>query len=513
MLNFFVPLRRGIRMPDGVTFAGCLGPVGGRLTREPLTIVAPDSPLPSLPHANGAIQIRLIRDDSVHPDVARLDAVYPVAARALGQADEDPLSLAGSFGPVVKTVAQLNVSSPCKLGSDGSTVHAVEEAFGWALDCLRELLFRYREESHSYALVPARENLPPTVLMHRVAYYPDGRIYDDPGGMGLYNPGGHGIEEIDKELLSPEQMQSILSAAWDPYEDAIFQRFNTFTLDAYEALFIYGDYRAAILNAATAAECFLDDILSYALWWEGLTPQDAAPILSKPIFKRVKAEFASRFGGVWLPAREGAVLDWQQKVARHRDRVIHGGYQPSQEEAHAALSAVSGLRKFVGKRAISKKVLQGYRHLPLLLLGREGLRKEGVDYSKMMEWYTSRADFGGRFDKWISICRRLRIESFSGSVEPELNKVPVFAVVTSDKFAHYAIDIPVAVAAEIRIPQLLIEERRFLEDAQRRMHPTDGHITYPFVEMGVRSRVMVSDKWYPAEQLLPGYEYMRPRVS
>lgn len=513
VLNFFVPLRRGVRMPDGITFTGVLRPSGGTLTRRPPAIVESDSPLPPLPHPNGAIQIRLIRVDSVHPDLASLDAVYPVAGRALGRPEDATSPIGDSFGTVIKTVAQLNVSSPCKLGSDASTVAAVEESFGWALDCLRELLFRYRQESDSYALIPARETLPAMVMMHQIAYYPDGSVYDDPGGMGAYFPGGQGVEEREKSLLSPEQLRATLSAAWNSYEDPIFQRFNTFSLDAREALYLHGDYRATVLNAATAAECFLDDILSYALWWEGLTPQNAAPILSMPVFKRVKSEFASRFGGVWLPAREGAVLDWHQKVARYRDRVIHGGYQPSQEEAHAALSALSGLRKFVGRRVTSNRVIQRYRHLPLLLLGRDRLRKEGVNFSRMTEWYTDPVDFDRRFHNWRSICRRLRIESFSGSVEPELNKVPVIAAVTKDKIAHYAIDTPVAVAAEIKITRLQPEEREFLEDAQKNLPSTESHASYPFVDMGVKSRIMVSTKWHPAEELLPGYEYMRPASS
>ncbi|KAB1925792.1 hypothetical protein F8280_10980 [Micromonospora noduli] len=509
VLNFFVPLRRGIRMPDGITFDGLTGPMGGVLTKAPPRIVPSNKPLPPLPHPDGAIQIRLIRDDAIHSDVERWDGVYPVALRALGQPEDGDASFAESFGTVVKTVAQLNVSSPCKLGSGASTVHAVEEGFGWALDCLRELLFRYRQAAHAYALVPARENLPPTVWMNRVAYYPDGRVFDDPG-MGAYGPGGQGIEEMEEEVLSLDQMRSLMETAWDSYEDAIFQRFNTFNLDAYESLFLYGDYRAAVLNSATAAECFLDDILSYALWWEGLTPQEAAPLLSKPIYKRVKSEFPGRFGGIWLPSRRGAVLDWHQKVARYRDRIIHGGYQPTREEANGALEALSKLRKFVGKQVLSRKAIQDYKHLPLLLLGPDGANREGLDVSAMMDWYTDHANLGSRFDKWRSICRRLRIESFSGALDPELNKVPVFAVVTDQKIAHYAVDIPVATAAEIRIPHLRAEEQKLLVDAQQALSVDETHRTFPFVDMGLKTRLMISDKWYPAEDLLPGYEFMRP---
>jgi hypothetical protein len=456
------------------------------------------------------MQLRLIRLDGLDDHAQQVDSLYPVALRALGRSDEGEPVYADVFGKVVRTVVQVSATSPCKLGSDQSTVMAVEEAFDWTVGVVRELLFRYRQAADTYAPLPARESLPFVIWMNRVTYRLDGSVFEDPG-MGMYIIGeSGGAGETEHGDISPEQLRQLYATPWDSYVDVMFQRFNTFALEAREAMYIRGDYRATILNAATAAECLLDDFLGHALWWERSSPADAVPALVKPIVSRVKSEFPKRFGGTWLSQRSrNAVQDWHDNIVRYRDRVVHGGYQPTGQEARNAGEALSKLRRFLGQRVLDRRVQTQYPYLSLLLLGPDKLTLEGIDAKPLMQWYNDPAGYGERFDRWRAICRRLKIELFGSEVRPELDKCAVFAVVTRDDIAHYAVDVPFALAAKIRIPRLLPKERRRLELVQR----TLGNrrlATLPFIDFGTKGREMISRKWRPAEDILPAYDYSRP---
>lgn len=512
VFNYFVPLRRGLRLPDGITFDGVVTQTGGTLSvTEPL-IYGPDTALPPLEDPmEGALRIRLLRADKPHPEMQLWHDYYSRFVRLTGRPNEMAEDARAPEGRAVCTIAQLQVSSPCKIGSNNSLAQADRDAFNWGLSALRELQYLYRQAIDGFAAPVSRENLPPMMWMDAMIYTKDGNLVED-RGVGAFNSGGGAVEEVDGDSISPEQVRGMLSVAWSPYGDALFQRYNIFLLDSRKALYLIGDYRATILSAAIAVECLLDDLLSYALWWEGMSPLEAKPILVKPIYKKIKAEFAKRFYGIWLP-QKGTILNWHDRVARVRDRIIHGGYHPTPEEAEAALAATRGVRKYLTRIVTDKRVRKRYRHLPLLLLGPSRLREHHITLDDLKDWYTSPLSYGQRLDNWRSICRRLRVEHFAGagSVVPELEKASSFTVVTQQNISHYAVDVPFALACEVAISRLLPSERIRLRRDQEALAEEEVRVL-PFVEIGTPSRSMTSD-WQPAEELLPGYDFMRPEQA
>ena len=509
VFNYLVPLRRGLRLPDGITFEGGATPIGAMLARTEPVIHEPGDTLPP-PAApmDGSLRIRLLRVDRPHSEVQLWHDLYSQFVRLTGRPNEMPENARAPGGDVVCTVAQLQVASPCKLGSDNSLMQADRDAFGWGLFVLRELQYAYRQAADGFALPVSKQNLPPFMWMDARVYARDGSLVED-RGVGAFNSGGGLLEEFDTSSLTEEQVNEMLSAAWSPHGDSLFQRYNIFLLDSREAFYIAGDYRATILNAAIAAECLFDDLLNYALWWERKTPQEAVPILNKAIYGKVKTEFAPRFYGKWLP-QKGPILNWHQKVARLRDRVIHGGYLPTEEEAHAALDATRGVRKYLTRVVTDRRVRKKYRHLPLLLLGPSQLKACGIDLEPLANWYTSPLSYGERLDNWRSVCRRLRLESLPGAeaIVPEMEKATVFTLLTNEKASHYAIDTTFALACEISLPHLLPEEKVLLRREQATF-PEGEFRMMPFVEFGTSTRLKVSD-WLPAEEYLSAYEIICP---
>lgn len=461
----------------------------------------------------GSIRIRFLRSHIPHSQAEQTDRLFPRAVKALGRPEvKDGYKISEVVGEAIETVAQIQVSSPCKLGSKGSTDVAVEEAFDWGLDVLREVQYRYRQVTETVAALVTRENIPPVVIMNRVVHNLDGSVLEDPG-MGGFFTGAVSFPEIETEDLTKDQKRSLVSKPWNRPDDGLFQRFNTFSADASEAFLLSGDYRATVLNSAIASECLLDDILCYMLWWERLAPQSAAVTLVKPIYKKVRTEYAHRIGGVWSPERKGAIADWHRCVARIRDRIIHGGYHPTRKEANDALAAVKGLRTLLGRLVTTQKVRRSYPHLPLLLLGGPGMSEAGLDPAPVMDWYESSADFGGRLNNWRAISKRLRVEHFSstGSIEPEFDQCTVIAIVDKSQIRHFATDPSFALVSEISIPGMNSAELKRLWDIQEEMKDGEWAIL-SLVEFGTPDRARKSTKWLPMEEIVPGFEFEVPQI-
>lgn len=126
-------------------------------------------------------------------------------------------------------------------------------------------------------------------------------------------------------------------------------------LEAQYELNERGNYRAAVLAAATAAESLLDQLLAALVWEEGKSPRQAASILGGEKFvKRMRRELPQRLGGTWDFDTAGPIQDWERDCHRLRHRVIHRGERPNEVQARAAVEAAHALTSFLTDRLIDK---------------------------------------------------------------------------------------------------------------------------------------------------------------
>ena len=158
-----------------------------------------------------------------------------------------------------------------------------------------------------------------------------------------------------------------------------FALFAERSLEARTALERDGDYGNAVVQCALSVEVLLDGLLGVMLWEESLPApnhQAAAEVLSKPLASKVKQEFHTRLGGYWGLNRPGVLLDWSDRIAYLRGRVVHRSHRPSEAEARRALEAADKLETFVKHRLARSAT--NYSRTALMLLGRPGLERHGA---------------------------------------------------------------------------------------------------------------------------------------
>ena len=87
-----------------------------------------------------------------------------------------------------------------------------------------------------------------------------------------------------------------------------------------------------------------------ALWEANTSTDRAAEIFSSDLASRVKREYAGVFGGQWSLGA-GAVGHWYNNVAGLRNRVVHAGYQPSDDEVSTSFGATDELSRHILSRS------------------------------------------------------------------------------------------------------------------------------------------------------------------
>lgn len=115
-----------------------------------------------------------------------------------------------------------------------------------------------------------------------------------------------------------------------------------------------GDSRSALVNFAIACEVALDQLLFALLWEEGATPADASALFSDnmAIVNRVRTFYHERLGGKWSTNQQGPIHDWEEDVARPRNRVLHRGTIPTSHEVATAENATHTLTAFMAQRLV-----------------------------------------------------------------------------------------------------------------------------------------------------------------
>ena len=117
----------------------------------------------------------------------------------------------------------------------------------------------------------------------------------------------------------------------------------------------------ACILASTTCELFLRNVLTFLLWEEGRDPREASRILcgdarySQSITKLISREFPPRLGGSWQLKGDGLIAHVHQNVFQLRNRVVHGGYTPNNQESEKAVDAYKELNDWIIQRLNTRK--------------------------------------------------------------------------------------------------------------------------------------------------------------
>jgi hypothetical protein len=164
-------------------------------------------------------------------------------------------------------------------------------------------------------------------------------------------------------------------------------------LKAMQSLYIEGDPAGAVIECHTASEIFFNTLL-IALAWEEITFHDQ-PVLSieevarwftlrSTLSTRLHKYFHPRLDGCWDPAAEKCPLyDWTQSVAVLRNKTVHGGYRPTENEARRALQVFESVQAWTFDLLCRDQNRGAYPRTALVVMGKPGLEKRGVFTKKM----------------------------------------------------------------------------------------------------------------------------------
>jgi hypothetical protein len=185
---------------------------------------------------------------------------------------------------------------------------------------------------------------------------------------------------------------------------------------AFRALHVDGDYAAAVVFTQTAGEVFFDSLLLRLAWEEirtfrdsSLTKDDVAQWFSarNPLSHRLRAEYHGRLVGGWDASQpSNPIYEWDQKVARLRNRVVHAGYRPTSREAQDAFDVLLIVEKYVFDLLVRDRNRTRYPFTVYMMLGKAGLEQRGLFAGKLRraildapaDWRRSFFDFR----RWIT---------------------------------------------------------------------------------------------------------------
>lgn len=304
-----------------------------------------------------------------------------LAAAAIALPGFQPGSgVSGSVEVPVTVMEIVGVFSP---GTEPSE-EEISDAFDLGMKLIHSLINAYVVVTKDPVRTPVRESLPPMVPMFTR------RVVE--GNQGY--PGDPGVFVVSAGSLRSTFMTETTDADWSHIGEVFSE--NSYPFAAYVStrtaasrfLERDGDYRGAILSAATACELLMNDVLLHVLWHEAVRPEDAAVLFSDPrvgILKRSQSGLSPRLKGDWSLPRNGALSGWDANVAKLRHRVIHAGFVPSRAEAKQAVESMFDLERFVLDRLCSTGVLNRYPQTALAMVGIPGLQRRGVYKKKFVD--------------------------------------------------------------------------------------------------------------------------------
>lgn len=142
-----------------------------------------------------------------------------------------------------------------------------------------------------------------------------------------------------------------------------------------------GDYAAVTVAAATAVEVMIDSLLSVLMWEEHLHDPGAPSAVQAAVSfgegksaARATSELPPRLGGDWSGPKSHWQR-WRSGGATLRNRVVHGGYQPTRAEAQGMVDLAHAFQRFTYDRLTVKA--KTYPRSTLMLVARSGLERRG----------------------------------------------------------------------------------------------------------------------------------------
>lgn len=431
-------------------------------------------------------------------------------AREIFPDSENELVKGGMAEKVRQVAACTFVEMAIAVDVEGADDPELSEAFDAGLRCVREVQRAYYLLRRGPIHLATRETMPFVV--------PSGirRLFDDEGEpaefrvpLSMFALHTNVRREARDEELDSTELQGLAQASHQLEHPGFATDYLEFLRETSVALHSDGSYRAAVLFAATACEVLLDNLLAHMLWEEKLRPEEAARIFDPTrsvISARVKKMYHGRLGGQWSLDLPGPIHEWFADVAQLRNRVVHGGYEPTFYEASNAADTAFALSIHLGDLVAAKS--KEYPRTAFVLPGKDGVRRRGkwgshletvLDGPHEVNWVET-------YSRWRAAMHRAAVDS-STFVAPMTGRATVYAVVEADKTVKWLIRDEVAgMAAEVepsRVANLSAAQADALDRISSHLTSTGGTGRNLVTSFGVAVAETASEDWVPEYRLIP----------
>ena len=308
-------------------------------------------------------QIPSLDTDPFHPIKVVLDAITGHETKGVNATPSSSTSTP-PYQTVVEAVTYVNTHPEGKDESDDDLTRCIEVLLSYHR--------AYRLATHAVVPELTYERLHPIVMRLERALVDE----EPPSPMGITMLNHLNIPGAPPSPLTEPDNRRLGQVAARVGVTDPFMLYMDRRLDAALEADVNGRPGESVVQTAIAAEVLLDTTLGLLMWEESLggriSTADAATVFSTDLMPRIGSEFHPRLGGSWALTSQ-TISPWHLDIATVRGRVVHAGYRPSIEEAHAARNALVTLERFIGDRLAIK--FKTYPKSTWLFLGHAGLEK------------------------------------------------------------------------------------------------------------------------------------------
>ncbi|QUY62382.1 hypothetical protein [Gulosibacter molinativorax] len=392
---------------------------------------------------------------------------------------------------------------------------AISDAFDHALEQIRQLQRAFYVATKYPTPLVTREQLPSFVPQLRRIVRASNSGFPGQEGIFLVHFNTARGSTFTEPLTDTEErsFRAVLQAPDRPFFD-----YADLRRDAVVALEYYGNYRDAVLTAATASEVLLDTLLICLDWEDQRTPEEAAQQFqdARMISSRVKALYDRRLKGRWEIGGSGPIATWYKDTMLLRNRIVHGGFSPSSELAQKAIDGVALLESFVTDQLTKPQILSSYLHTAYSLVGYPGLERRNLLSKRrleVLEPIIEDSDWSDRLTRYRTAVAMDRERRDDALPAPDVASARLQLIVNPDANRSWALwSKETGLAAEVLEAEALStlsDESRENLDSHREQFEREAKEQAIVVDVKRNSGPVVQGEWVLEYHLIPTLSVMR----
>ena len=408
---FFIPAPEALAIPHGSTLGIVRDETVDWLKGVPMAPLPGYTPYSSLDGEN-MVSVRIWRaEEEVKLDLTPLNMAREAIQITTGaEITENVLSSLSIEGPSYATVLEVvtaflpSFDEQGNLDIDLSISDAFDRCIESLADLYRPYIINFRDIN---VRMIGRTNIFPFIPWTTKDPFSDEENF---GGIGWFTPSpSPGIIPRTVDTASEPQSQRLFSILQRTKMGDPLTVYSEHSLAAGRSLMIDSDYPAAVVRSHIASEVLMNSVL-LMMAWERNTSEELVVKWSRwSLTRKIEKCYPQFLSDNWSTVEETTIIGhWMECVHRVRNRVVHEGYFPTDDEARHALDIVSALSEHMKNCILNH--WSTYPRTALMMIGTEGLQNRGIVSGDIHEFFKREAQnivsWLGEFGGWAQKFRR-----------------------------------------------------------------------------------------------------------